>query len=166
MLILEGADCIGKTTTAKRICKIFDLQMRHMSRPDSNFNHAYEGMLGRHVQDRFHLGEVVYGRMLMGGGPYTSFDKMKLIQSYLRWQGCLTVIMYAEEEWLRNQLKKQYEGREEMYSVPQILAANEAYRRLATADNHGEPYCDVSFNVTDGWPCDGEITTWFMSWRY
>lgn len=164
MLILEGADQVGKSTAARRLAEMAECPIRHMSRPDPDFDHLYVDRMDRVIQDRFHLGEIVYGRVLNSGGPYTSAENMRIIQAMLRWSGCLVVILYAEADFLREQIAKN--NREEMYSLDQILMVNEAYRRLALSTNHGEPFCDVSFDVTDGWPTDKMLQTWLDSLRY
>ncbi len=86
MIVLEGADGVGKTTLARAIAEALNLKVRHMSRPDDDFDHVsgYMSLVGKHVQDRFHLGSVVYGRMLGFPGGSATSSQMRLVQRYLR----------------------------------------------------------------------------------
>ena len=164
MIILEGADGTGKTHAAKKICDAWDLTYRHMSRPPEDFDHAseYVERVFDGVQDRFHLGALVYGRIL-GTGTYPSAETMRQVQAYLRWQGCLVVVLVADRDWLSEQLTEN--TKKEMYSDSLILDANEAYRALSTASNRGEPYADIVYDVSDGWPTEDTYSEWVMRRR-
>lgn len=175
MIILEGADGTGKTTLAHSLAqKMSDIRgvpvhecYAHMSRPPEDFDHVrgYMNVTPR-VQDRFHLGAVVYGAIL-GGGTYPSAERMRLVQNYLRWQGCLVVILYAERDVLRRRLRDSV--KHEMYGHDQILTANDAYRALAMSSNRGSPYCDRSLDVSMAWPSEdfakALIAEWSARWR-
>tara|TARA_R100000152_G_C6728751_1_gene153713 strand:- start:335 stop:847 length:513 start_codon:yes stop_codon:yes gene_type:complete len=164
MLILEGADGVGKTTAALRVCELASVQRRHMSKPPEDFDHSteYVERVFRGVQDRYHLGALVYGRML-GLGTYPPAEVMRQVQAYLRWQGCLVVCLVAERPWLEERLLKS--PKSEMYSNKLILDANDAYRSIAEASNRGEQYVDVVHNVSiKGWPTDGDIARWIERW--
>lgn len=164
MIILEGPDGVGKTHAAKRICSLWDLEYRHMSRPPEDFDHAseYTDRVFRGVQDRFHLGAIVYGRIL-GTGTYPTAESMRQTQAYLRWQGCLVVTMIADRDWLLEQLTSN--TKKEMYDDSLILDANDAYRMLSEATNRGEPYSDVLHDVSLGWPTEDQLRGWVERWR-
>ena len=55
--------------------------------------------------------------------------------------------------------------KKEMYSDSLILDANEAYRALSTASNRGEPYADIVYDVSDGWPTEDTYSEWVMRRR-
>lgn len=171
MIILEGPDNVGKTTAAKKLAAIIaeelklpaDRCYRHMTKPPDDFDHVREYMerVGPHVQDRFHLGAITYGR-LTGNGNCPTARKMHLVQRYLRWQGCVVVVMHAERDWLR---RSQF-GKEEMYRLDTILDVNDAYRALLSTTNRGEPYHDIEHDVSKkGWPDDAMLRTWIDAWR-
>jgi broad-specificity NMP kinase len=165
MLIIEGADGVGKTTAALRLCTMSGLERRHMSRPPEDYDHLSEYVDGVHrgVQDRYHLGSIVYGRML-GRGTYPTAAEMRLVQAYLRWQGCLVVVLTADRPWLEERLLQN--PKEEMYSNELILDANDSYRSLAHSTNRGEPYADVVHNVSRlGWPNDDNLREWTERWN-
>lgn len=177
MIIIEGADAVGKTTAAQTLCKLIQARFRtdatvrelyrHMSKPSDDFDHFsdYVTLIHEGVQDRFHLGAMVYGKML-GCGRYPTSRKMRCLQRYLRWTGCVTVILTGERKWLSDQLEKS--PKTEMYAKEQILDANECYKALATSHNRGENWADIWLDVTTEWPSEkvlsGVIETWRTRW--
>lgn len=175
MIILEGADHTGKTTFSRLLTKHIAakfghdelssvLYYGHMSRPPEDFDHVAEYMagVGARCQDRYHLGSIVYGKIL-GGGSFVSARKMRVVQQYLAWRGCVTVVMFCERDKLRKRLMSAVD-REEMYSMERILDANEAYRGLTKSSNDGAPYADVAIDVTDRWPDDATAARLVDDW--
>lgn len=180
MIILEGADCTGKTTLAQMLAEKVSAMRggnaegrdwrvfyRHMSRPAPDFDHVggYLDVSAR-VQDRYHLGAIVYGAII-GGGSFPTAARMRVVQRYLRWQGCMTVIMHADRDALKKRLVASTKA--EMYSVDDILDANDAYRALIRQSNRGERYCDSSIDTSQEWPrgdvAQSLIEVWSQRWR-
>lgn len=171
MIILEGADQVGKTTAARVLAKKIathvgvteDLAYRHMSRPPADFDH-FEGYLSDmtpRAQDRYHLGAIVYG-MMLNRGTYPHAQRMLLLMRMLRWRGALTIVMYSEDKWLRENLV----ARNEMYNREVILASNLAFMHLASNALNGEPYCQLAYNVTrHGYPSEETLEEWFKIWK-
>lgn len=172
MIILEGTDHVGKTHAAQVMCEIVGERLGrppaslygHMSRPREDFDHVteYARRVRVGVQDRFHLGSIVYGRIL-GGGTFATARRMRVVQSYLRWSGCHVVVFLCDRSELARRLTASV-NREEMYRHDQILDAGEAYRMLAGASNMGEPYADETVDVTDRWPTREELTAIVDRW--
>lgn len=171
MIIVEGSDNLGKTTACRKLAEMIaeetkrpaDQCYRHLSKPPDDFEHVREYMerVGAHAQDRFHLGAITYGR-LTGNGNCPSATRMKLVQRYLRWQGCIVVVVHAERDWLR---RSQF-NKDEMYRLDTILDVNDAYRALLRTTNRGEPYHDVEHDVSkDGFPDDKVLRGWLEAWR-
>jgi len=156
MIIIEGADHTGKTTFAKS----FELPYRHMLRPDANYDHLTEYVKGIFpgVQDRYHIGSVVYGMMLRSGS-HPTYRQMKIIHRYLQWAGCYIIIMHCDPKVLRQRLEES--DRDEMYKIPDILAANDAYRSIMKNSIVNASLC---IDVTDKWPGveerDDILTVW------
>jgi len=173
MIILEGTDHTGKTTFARKLCEILvtrygssaSAYYAHMSRPPANFDHLSEYMSGVRfgVQDRYHLGSVVYGRLL-SGGSFCSPHKMLLTQRYLKWSGCHVVVFTCDRDVLRGRLLSSVD-REEMYSMEKILDAGDAYRGLAGSHNRGERWCDETIDVSNSWPSDDDATRIVNEWE-
>ena len=172
MIILEGADCLGKTTAAEALCKRMASEFgggdsayyRHMTKPPDTIDHVahYFNGVGCHVQDRYHLGSVTYGRII-GGGSFTTPRRMRVVQQYLRWMGCVTVIFVASRQFLADQLKRAG-SRKEMYSRANILDVNEAYWGLANSSNNGVQWCDYLIDVTHGWASQQRLDEIFDAW--
>lgn len=137
MLIVEGADLVGKTTLCKELVKrLNELQhphiYRHLSRLPNSFHryYGYQSMAAIHsVQDRFHMSEPVYAAMRGDETPltpwlYDQVDAMLLLKS------AFTVVVYAiNEDLIRSRW-----GRDEMYDLESVLAVNASFDRIA---NHG-----------------------------
>lgn len=131
MFILEGADLVGKTTLAKRILERPVMQHRgytyaHLSRPPCGFDHYWDyiGMMNRHVvQDRFHMGELVYRSVLKQDTPLTPY-MIRLIDAQLRLIGAYTVIVIATRDMIKARAKQ----RAEPLDVEQIIRINDAYQ--------------------------------------
>jgi hypothetical protein len=163
VLIIEGSDNVGKTTACKKLEVMGAIPYRHLSKPPDDFDHVREYMerVGPHVQDRFHLGAITYGRLTKNGNCPAVRD-MLMVQRYLRWQGCITVIMYAERDWLR----KSRFMKEEMYPLDTILDVNAAFIALTKTTNRGEPYHDIAYDVSKrGYPTDETLKEWLDLWR-
>jgi hypothetical protein len=174
MIIIEGTDGVGKTSFCRKLADEFVSQMgstaagwyNHMSRPPENFNHVagYMRMVRAGVQDRFHLGSIVYGKIL-GCGCYPTPRKMALVQRYLEWQGCYIVVMRAERDWLKRELLARPDLDKEMYQLEQILDANDAFTALSNSHNRDNVWAHEVIDVTDGWPGAVAATRIFDIWK-
>ena len=173
MIILEGTDHVGKTTFAKLLCGLMSAHFggevgghySHMSKPREDFDHlsGYFGGIGPVVQDRYHLGSLVYGRILRKG-TFPSARRMRIVQAYLNWRGCITVIFTCQRDVLAKRLAESV-SKEEMYRADQILDAGDAYYALTKSTNDGEPYCDFHIDVTDKFPGEKEAENIFGVWK-
>lgn len=101
MLIIEGSDCLGKSTLAKNIVRrVSDMGIpvvySWMTRPNEakfDFFHAYKDMINPcAVQDRFHLGGIAYHENKIP--PF----RWKIINSWIRNIGGMIVVLYAGNE--------------------------------------------------------------------
>lgn len=74
-VIIEGPDCCGKTTLAKRLAKDLRYAYHHEGPPPEGISSRdyYIGLLNSHphdtIWDRFAYGQVVYGPLLRGQLP-------------------------------------------------------------------------------------------------
>jgi hypothetical protein len=136
MLIVEGADLVGKTTLAKRLVeRLNELGWphvyRHAVRPPASWRRdpvcAYEAQACPWaVQDRYHLSELAY-RSVDGGEPCLREDEAELLEAQMPYATVLVVVAapaLIEARYPANA------GRE-LYTLEQVLAANDWFRRLA-----------------------------------
>lgn len=165
MLILEGPDCVGKTTIAREICsKHPSWAYRHMTRPPDGFDHFggyLDQLQSRCVFDRFHLGALVYGNVATSQGQDTHMERLFAVARAIRFFGGITVVMYAGDDmWLGDKLSEN--GRHEMYSRNQIMLVNEVYRWLAKKEFvKNTRLVDVSHDVSkDGYPTIANASFW------
>ncbi|GAG05660.1 unnamed protein product, partial [marine sediment metagenome] len=98
MLIIEGSDCLGKTTLAKKIVlkmmeKGYPTIYSHMGRPNEqlfDFFLDYKKMINPcAVMDRFHLGGLAYHHGKI------SPPRLEIINAWIRSVGGLIVVLYA-----------------------------------------------------------------------
>ena len=160
MLVIEGPDHVGKTTSAMVAARSSGWAYRHLSKPHAEWDywHDYLNMVQPSIiQDRFHLGAVVYGLVcgLHEVGAHT-MESLFDLHRILTKRGVVTCIMYAEEDsWLRDHLQRKM--KEEMYDSEVIVEANRVFRLLT---QRGQ-WCDFCWPVdVNGWPSEGEVKTW------
>jgi hypothetical protein len=89
---------------------------------------------------------------------------MRIVQAYLNWRGCITVIFTCQRDVLAKRLAESV-SKEEMYRADQILDAGDAYYALTKSTNDGEPYCDFHIDVTDKFPGEKEAENIFGVWK-
>jgi hypothetical protein len=164
MLIIEGPDNLGKTTAAKRIVELitdWPVYYAHMSRPNQTFDffHHYKSMMSPYaVQDRFHLGSLVWHEGIM----YQS--KLRIIEAWLQLQGSLTIIFYSgNRAWYLNRLNESQ--KDEMFNIDEIMEANEQYIKMMDGSHEEEPRYDFAFDVGSfGFPKDHVLEYWIKIW--
>ena len=167
MIIIEGADCTGKTTLAKEICERTGLLYKHMGPPEeyADFDHILwydKNSKFPAVWDRFHLGEHTYGALRLS--KRGSLDQQLVVRGLLGARGATVVILYSEsDEWLRAKFLESKKA--EMYSADQVLSINAMYRLLA----HTGQWYDFAHDVSSGWPSrtliEAVIATSRWQWR-
>lgn len=146
MLILEGSDCLGKSTFAKLLLEEADKRQMyptfysHMSRPNEVFNffgHYKDMMTTYAVQDRFHIGGVVWHEAIHQ-------SRMSIIEGWLRSIGSMTFIFYASDlVWYRKRIEEDNRGN--LLSIEAMIQANIDYN--AIANNRHEVKCIVDRSV-------------------
>lgn len=161
MLIIEGADCLGKTTFINALIKRanemieehdlpFPIFYSHMSRPNCAFDFFddYKDMITTFaVQDRFHLGGIVWHDAI----PQ---ERLEIIEGWLRAVGSMVIVLYASdtrwyEKWLTN------DKRGNLLPDTVILQANLRYQSLSYSSfgkarkdtNNIRPLIDFAFDI-------------------
>lgn len=167
MFIIEGSDCLGKTTVANKIVKmmsesVYPVRYEHMTRPNKNFDffYDYKDMMSKYaVMDRFHMGGQVYHDAI-------STARMRIIEGWLQGLGSYTVLLYAsDDEWYRDHLRECLgDGRKEMFEIDKIIKYNRKFKRIAQDRIGSEPRFDGVWNVCGGYASDHVITAWTKQW--
>lgn len=148
MLILEGSDCLGKTTFARKLLKVAnDLEVfptfyAHMSRPNcvfDFFDDYFDRITTYAIQDRFHIGGIVWHDAI-------EQHALSIIDRWLRTVGSITVVIYAsDEEWYEDRLRKDERGN--LLSLESMCNANKAYGAMVRSEHPLRPNIDFSFNI-------------------
>jgi len=149
MIIVEGADLVGKTTFAKRLeIAIPGMVYQHLHKLTPHFERL-EGhkqlVCNRAVRDRFHISDVVYKKASKTAHCFHWKD-VNLLNAYLRTVPVYTVIVTCENCMLEERYDKLSE--EERASEPDLktaILANECYRTIATTGKLGEYSFDVDY---------------------
>ena len=139
MLIIEGADLVGKTTLAKKLTsKLNDLGWPHVYQHLSRLPHEWRQDAVRNyarlcspytVRDRFHVSEPVYAEAreeepMLNPLSYRNVDR--IVQA----NGGYIIVITAAEDLIRERYAR-LGDRQEMYDLEKILAVNDAYYQLA-----------------------------------
>lgn len=149
MLIIEGSDCLGKTTFAKLLLEcadkqnIFPTYYSHMSRPNASFDFFgdYIDMMSTYaIQDRFHLGGIVWHHAI-------EQPALSIIEGWLRSIGSMTIILYASDyNWFRKRIQEDNRGN--MLSINAMCAANKEYEMLANNCHSKKCIVDFAYDLT------------------
>ncbi len=134
MLVIEGADLVGKTTLAmeliRRGTQYGPAVYRKLGLLPGHWNYKsdYINMMSPLVViDRFYLSELIYGRVCRNYTPLT--DKIVAeLNDYLGLVGGLTLIITADNAVLDEQYVKRGD---DMYKLNQIKEVNAAYIEYA-----------------------------------
>lgn len=149
MLILEGSDCLGKTTFAELLLKeadsrkVYPTYYSHMSRPNCTFNFCsdYKDMMSTYaIQDRFHLGGIVWHNAI-------SKQELNAIELWLKNKSSMVVVLYASDhDWYRDRIEKDNRGN--MLPIYAMCAANKEYELMAKSEHDMNPLIDLSWDIT------------------
>ncbi len=144
MLIIEGADLVGKTTLAQNMLKHAPLRDRgyvykHFTRLPDGFHRFWgyvDNAVQRCVQDRFHMSEVAYAWARGDKKTYLTPELYRLVEAHLALLGAFTVVVTADSNVIKSRWR---EG--EMYDQELVLRVNEWYvdkieRRVVPFDAH------------------------------
>lgn len=137
MLILDGADCVGKTTLQRAILEQINLQGIpsmgfHLSRPPVGFDIGLQYvMYASHlsVWDRFHISQLAYRELDEHPFDATPFQWETLDATLRSRFGAFNVIVVADNAIVSNRFNRA--GKEEMYPLDHVLQVNSRFQQLA-----------------------------------
>jgi hypothetical protein len=169
MFIVEGADCLGKTTAIQAMRKLTKdwnppILYSHMGRPAESFDFfkEYKPLITRYtIQDRFHLGGLVWHK------DRITDETLRVIQSWLRLEASVLVVFIASDyRWYEKKLKEDTRGN--LFDPTAILEANQKYTRILH-----KPYTyDIDFvwdvknihNKEPQYPSENVMGGWLLKW--
>lgn len=126
MIVIEGADGVGKTTLAKQLEREIGLLYRHLSRLPDGF-HRYRDYLPlfnkRFVCDRLWLSELAYCFARQETSCPCTPAHVRLLVAQMALHGAYHVVITADDSVIEDR----YNSSGQMYDLPTILRANEWY---------------------------------------
>lgn len=133
MLIVEGTDCVGKTTLCKKLIDKLSEHgpwvYSHFTRlPDTwHFPGSFVPHVFRHVvRDRFHMSEIVYNQARGDPQQRLRHEEYRWLDGLIRTVGGFTVIVVASSTFINDH----YTSAGQMYPVEVCKRANKAYERI------------------------------------
>lgn len=175
MLILEGPDEIGKTTAAKTLVRLAaELAERadngksrpvfysHMTRQNAAFDffYDYQDLMSLHaVQDRFHIGSLVYHHDVI------TQHRFRIVEGWLATLASFVVVMYAGTDKHYAELLKGCK-KDQMFDADEDMHHNRIYRGIAIGDHPYRPHVDAVWISTPKmpWPDMNTLRGWLDSW--
>lgn len=164
MLIVEGSDCVGKSTLVNALCteleyRNFPAIPQHFGLLPKNWNYVidYLPYINEHtVMDRFILSEVVYGTVLRNG-PHITPWQYKFLDGQLRLNGSVTVALFMNTHSYSTWLEKEYARRKQAFNINDLVKVNEAFFDVAdlyksVMFKEYEVDIDFAFNCSINWP--------------
>ena len=163
MLIIEGADNLGKTTAAQKLLSMamkddkFPVWYAHMGRPNMSFDFCsdyFDRINHFAIQDRFHLGSLVWHCP----GTMTAL-KLKAVERNLADVGSLVVVFHCSIDKIYDKLLTD-KPKAELFGKEKLMEANRAFRDLPL-----HPHVDVYWDFArGGYPTGMDLRSWLATW--
>ena len=161
MLVIEGADCVGKSTLVKKLAKIFknkglSVTQSHLGAEASQWTVGdYVKCIQRwHIQDRFHLSERAYGEVFRNG-PKLSENEIKLLTAKIKELGGIVLVITTGAGLYNRLLSKYHSTRPEMYDDFYALdRVNTIYKNMSNKMYTNKFYITCDEQGTIHWPSD------------
>lgn len=138
MIIVEGADCVGKSTLCKALFDDPYFQklgfiISHFSRLPEGFmcpDNWLERMTQKVIQDRFHISEPIYAPFNTArGNPKCCPDDFHAVHAKLRsMETALVVVLTAGTDLITERVNDPSREKE-MFPLENIISANQNYTR-------------------------------------
>lgn len=171
MFIIEGGDCLGKTTLAKGVVEYVRTSLTkpacycHMSRPNEmtfDFLWDYKKLMAPClVYDRFHLGGLAYHE-----DKFTA-NSLSLIEGMVMSRGAFIVIIYcSDHRWYEKRLENDSRGN--LLDVPAMCEANIRFTQMVKDKS---VRFDVSFDLKpkpsefEVYPVPEQYKEWAHDWQ-
>ena len=156
MLIIEGADCVGKTTLARKMAGELKLLYQHLGPMPEGWEETDYIRLGcqKVVYDRFHVSDVVYSKVL---NRAPCIENPRFLHAALQVRfAAFTVIIAAEPELISLRFREA----DQMYNEETVLKCNELFAKCAA---HYADYV-IRTSVTNPYPDENDIKAIVKGW--
>ena len=166
MIILEGADCTGKTTLANKLIEHFDLDKNftHYSehKPETMLNHAKTSLPGiEEIVDRFHLSEIPYSMYHRHETP--DYDSVADIGLELR--DGINMIIVCVPPWV--QVAKFWGERKDEELIKNMIVLRNIYQwyRLKSQAFSPQPVWKYDYTMVSDKDLFNTITDWVVDYN-
>jgi len=163
MIILEGSDCVGKTTAAKSLVGWTEARIVHAGVKPPGYDFVGQRMAELQpgfIHDRFHLSAFVYGFLLKCHDTNLTQSGMLGLMRWIRWNRVPVIILFDSDH---DDYRKRILARKRVdeFDLEVCCAANRMYQFLVHQDVAGEPFCTTAWDIsTMGWPTKEGILGW------
>ena len=133
-IIIEGCDGTGKTTLAKTLAEMYQLDVVHMTNRDSNTFNFYREALGKEdvVWDRNLIGEIVYPKVFNRQSNIDEIDLEFLIKR-AKASGVIFLILTTDMEEIKRRIIER--GGEYESVIENLEFINTTFCEIATKYN-------------------------------
>jgi thymidylate kinase len=176
MIVVEGADRVGKTTFCKALIKrawkagipcVY--QSFGVLPPTWDYPSSYFEFITKYgVMDRFIMSEIAYGRVCRDG-PMLGWSEYQLVQAIMTSKASLTVLLTTEDEVLSETYDR---VGDDLFRKDQVLRVNRAFCEIANEDPSWKKYravVDVRHHRTreEQWPAENGLLleTVVQAWK-
>jgi hypothetical protein len=134
MIILEGADCVGKSTLSKKLIPLLDdLKYPHVEQHFGLLPKSWDycsdyirNVRPGVVMDRFHMSELIYGSVVPGRTQWLDPVAYERVDSKITHVGGIVVLCWEDEETINGRFKE----KNEHFSLDIIQRAAAAFNQL------------------------------------
>lgn len=137
MIVIEGTDCVGKTTLARKLVERLNFFSdgklgenwfyAHLSSPSDGWDYYWDYvrlMQQNIILDRFYMSELAYRTVKEDTTPRINPDHIPFLEAGLLMMGAVTVVLVGDH----TEITARYSEKPEMFKLDKVLAVNEWFR--------------------------------------
>ena len=142
MLIIEGTDCVGKTTLAHKLAKKLSMAYQHLGPlPDDWCDQDYINLASpKAVRDRYHLSEIAYSTHLKRS---CKIRDLRVLHATLLLKCKAYVVMITADPTV---IGSRYDPKRELFNIEDVIAVNDVF------ENGLKAYGDYRIHLTSDQP--------------
>jgi thymidylate kinase len=148
MLIIEGTDCVGKTTLAHKLAKKLSMVYQHLGPlPDLWYDEDYVNLASpKAVRDRYHLSEMAYSSTLKRN---CKIRDLRVLHATLLLKCKAFVVLITADPTV---IGSRYDAKRELFNVEDVIAVNDVF------ENGLKAYGDYRIHLTSDQPDILDVT--------